>query len=450
MNSPLSPAEGQTRRPSILCVDDEPSILSALRRLFRARGFQVITAEGGQSGLSILETEAVDLVISDMRMPEMDGVVFLEHVRQRWPDTVRLLLTGYADISSIMGAINRGEIYRYIAKPWDDNDIVLTVQAALDRAELEREKKRLEAVVLQQVEELKVLNASLELKVQARTQDLRQSNAALAGANEHLKNHLITSIKMFTALIELRDPKLAGHSRKVADLARRMAQALNVDKQQAQDLFVAGLLHGIGKVGFDDALLKVPVSTMTARQLEIYRKHPVRAEQLLMPLSELKAAVDLIGSQLERHDGSGYPKGIAGRKIPLGVRILAVAIDFISLQAGLLQPQQMTPAQAHAEVMGQRGHHYDPDVVDALTSLLGQLAQDQQSASARGVKTVTSKELESGMVLSKDLLSPSGMLLLTAGHVLDDAVIGKITSFERSIGWQLTADVLPPAAPSQA
>jgi hypothetical protein len=100
--------------------------------------------------------------------------------------------------------------------------------------------------------------------------------------------------------------------------------------------------------------------------------------------------------------------------------------------------------------MGQRGHHYDPDVVDALTSLLGQLAQDQQSASARGVKTVTSKELESGMVLSKDLLSPSGMLLLTAGHVLDDAVIGKITSFERSIGWQLTADVLPPTDPSQA
>jgi hypothetical protein len=134
----------------------------------------------------------------------------------------------------------------------------------------------------------------------------------------------------------------------------------------------------------------------------------------------------------------------------LGVRILAVAIDFTSFQAGLLQAQQMTPAQAHAEVMGQRGHHYDPDVVDALTSLLGQLAQDQQSASARGVKTVTSKELEAGMVLSKDLLSPSGMLLLTAGHVLDDAVIGKISSFERSIGWQLTADVLPPAAPSQA
>ncbi|MGE5622881.1 MAG: response regulator, partial [Bacillota bacterium] len=109
----------------ILFVDDEQNILASLRRLFRTQGFQVMTADSAKAGLSMLETEAVDLVISDMRMPEMDGARFLEQVRRRWPDTIRILLTGYSDIQSIMDAINRGEIYRYITKPWDDNDIVL-------------------------------------------------------------------------------------------------------------------------------------------------------------------------------------------------------------------------------------------------------------------------------------------------------------------------------------
>lgn len=435
------PVTTEKRKPTILCVDDEPSILSALRRLFRAHGFQVLAAESGQAGLALLEHEAVDLVISDMRMPGMDGVVFLEHVRQRWPDILRLLLTGYADITSIMGAINRGEIYRYIAKPWDDNDIILIVQGALERSALEQEKKRLEALVLQQNEELQSLNASLELKVEARTTELKQSNAALSGANERLKHNLITSIKMFTALIELRDPKLAGHSRKVAELARRMAQAMNLENKQAQDLFVAGLLHAIGKVGFDDELMGTPLAAMTPRQLEAYRQHPAHAEQLLMPLAELKTAVELIGAQLERNDGSGYPKGLAGRKIPLAARILALAIDFSSLQAGIIEPRQLSAAQAHAVVLRQRGHHYDPDVVDALTSLLGPLSKDLEPAPGPSTKTVTSSDLVADMVLSKDLLSPTGMLLLTAGHVLDDAVIQKIISFERSIAWKLTAEI---------
>ena len=180
---------------------------------------------------------------------------------------------------------------------------------------------------------------------------------------------------------------------------------------------------------------------MTPRQLENYRQHPARAEQLLMPLAELKNATELISAQLERNDGSGYPKGVAGRKIPLAARVLALAIDFTSLQAGIIEPRQLSAAQAHAMVLQQRGHHYDPDVVDALTSLLGTLSKEVESSSGPGTKTVTSSDLLAGMVLSRDLLSPSGMLLLTAGHVLDDAVISKIVSFERSIAWKLTAEI---------
>ena len=212
MSENESVAVPDVQSATILCVDDEPGILSALRRLFRAKGFQVQIAEGGKAGLALLETQPFDLVISDMRMPEMDGAAFLEQVRLRWPDSMRLLLTGYADITSVMAAINKGEIYRYIAKPWDDNDILLIVRSALQHRLMVLEQARLQALIKQQNAELKTLNASLEVKVQERTKDLQQ-------AVDRLKSNFVTSIKVFTSLIEMRHKDLAGHSRRGADLA---------------------------------------------------------------------------------------------------------------------------------------------------------------------------------------------------------------------------------------
>ena len=147
--------EPEKPKLTLLFVDDEASILSSLRRLFRQHGYNILIAESGAQGLEILEKEAVDLVVSDMRMPEMDGAKFLEQVRLHWPHVVRILLTGYADVTSTIDAINRGEIYRYIAKPWDDNDIVLTVRDALERKRLESENLRLLALTQRQNEELK-------------------------------------------------------------------------------------------------------------------------------------------------------------------------------------------------------------------------------------------------------------------------------------------------------
>jgi len=421
---------------TILCVDDEPSILSALRRLFRARGLQVKVAEGGAAGLALLESETVDLVISDMRMPEMDGVAFLEQVRQRWPDTMRLLLTGYADINSIMGAINRGEIYRYIAKPWDDNDIVLIVQGALRHRALEVEQKRLQCLVQQQNDELKALNASLETKVQLRTADL-------ARANERLKGNFITSIRVFSSLIELRDSKLAGHSRRVADLARRIAVRLGLDNKQAQEIFVAGLLHEIGKVGFDDVLMDTPVVMMNTRQLDIYRLHPVRAAQMLMPLEELKSAVEAIATQLERFDGGGYPSQLARDQIPLGGRILSVASDYDSLQIGTLGQCQLNARDALASIVKGSRQRYDPLVVDALVLLQAGVGTGTTPVAAEKPteQALKTPDLRADMVLSRDLITASGLLMLTAGHVLDDAVLRKISSFEKSMGLKLVTYV---------
>jgi response regulator RpfG family c-di-GMP phosphodiesterase len=428
----------EPRAPSILFVDDEPNIRTSLRRLFRAKGFQVHIADGGKAGLALLEIETVDLVISDMRMPEMDGTHFLEQVRSRWPDTVRLLLTGYSDITSVIDAINRGEIYRYITKPWDDNDIVLIVRQALERKALELEKRRLETLSIQQNEELKALNASLEVKVEARTADLRVANDLLLTINEKLKASFNTSIKVFSTLIEMRGGNLAGHSRRVADLSRRIALRLQIDGSQLQEVFVAGLLHEIGKIGFSDELLSTPVSMMGARQFDAYRKHTVQAEQLLMPLQDLKSAAEIIGAQLERFDGSGFPQRLLEHQIPIGARILAVASDFDSLQIGTLSQRRLTPQEAKTVILKSSGKRYDPEVVSAFVAVLGGVPLEDAERDRSGEVPLGTRDLQVGMVLARDLIAPSGMLMLSADHVFDERLISKVIDFEKSGGVQLT------------
>jgi response regulator RpfG family c-di-GMP phosphodiesterase len=431
------PAEPPERRARILCVDDEPNILSSLRRLLRTPGYEIFLAESGRAGLALLETETVDIVISDMRMPEMDGARFLEQVRDRWPDTIRLLLTGYADIQSILDAINRGEIYRYITKPWNDNDILLIVRHALERKELERQKLQLEALTKSQNEQLKELNATLENKVQLRTVELNKALGSLTSANEKLKSSFLTSIKIFSSLIEMRNGNLAGHSRRVADLARRLAAKIGLEASETQDIFVAGLLHNIGKIAFSDDLLNLSVSTMSAESLGLYRKFPIRGEQLLIPLDDLREVAKIVRSQQERFDGEGFPDHLAGFNIPIGARILALASDYFNLQIGTLAPRKLRPDEAQALILQNGGKRYDPAVVAAFNELLhGPAASDKQginsAADALPELQLKTSELKPGMVIGRDLITRDGFLLLSAGHTIDERMIRQIRDFEVS------------------
>ncbi len=431
------PIEAEVKQSTLLCVDDEPNILSSLRRLFRAKGYRVLVAESGQAGLQVLATESVDLVISDMRMPEMDGAHFLELVRARWPDTIRILLTGYADVSSIIEAINRGEIYRYIAKPWDDNDMLLVVRDALERKVLENEKLRLEELTQRQNDELKALNASLEGKVRERTADLNKANDSLLGANEKLKTSFLTSIKVFSNLIEMRGGHLSGHSRRVADLARKIAVKMGVEGKALQEIFIAGLMIDIGKIGFSDEMLAMPVSAMVGDNLASYRKFPVRGEQLLMPLEDLRGAAKILRSQLERFDGAGFPDALVAEAIPIGARILALSSDYDSLQIGTLVQRRFHPEEARISITQGSGKRYDPEVVNAFNGVLN----DGDSVAAAREVILTSLKLLPGMILSRDLISRDGVLLLSADHVLDERLIQQILDFEKSGGARLSIGV---------
>lgn len=422
---------------TILCVDDEPNILSALKRLFRPAGYRVLTAGSGAEGLALLGAEAIDLVISDMRMPEMDGATFLAQVRQDWPAVIRILLTGYADIESTVAAINHGEVYRYIAKPWNEHDVLLTVQDALERKMLQAEKQRLERLTQAQNEELKTLNASLEDKVRARTEELKQTNTFLELANTRLKQGFLTSIRVFSNLIELRQGNIAGHSRRVADLARQIAKHLALPNKEAQDVFVAALLHDVGKIGLPDNLLNKPFSDMNAEEARLWRTHPAKGEQALMALEELRAAAPLIRAHHERYDGQGYPHGLSGEEIPRGARILAAANDYDGLIQGNMTGRRVSHEEAMEYMFAHKGKRYDAQIVDALFEVL----QARNEAPKPKESALSSDDLVPGMVLARDLVSRDGALLLAADYILDASLIAQMRSYEKIEGIRLTLQI---------
>ncbi|WP_374580939.1 HD domain-containing phosphohydrolase [Pseudoduganella sp.] len=405
---------------TILCVDDEPNILSALRRLLRGKGYQVLTADSGAEGLQLLAQQPVDLVISDMRMPEMDGARFLAQVRERWPGTVRLLLTGYSDVQSIQDAINCGEIYRYITKPWDDSDLLLIVRHALERHALEQEKLRLEALTRQQNEELRRLNASLEQKVEERTRQL--------------KANFLTTIKILSSIAEMRGSSVPGHARQVAELARRIAVQLQLEPQEVQDVFIAALLHDLGRIGFSDEALRTPVTALQGEALAQYRKHPLHAEHLLMPLADLAGTAAIVRHQLERFDGQGFPDRQLGFAIPIGARILALAADYYNLQQGALVQRHLRPEEAKSLLLDGAGKRYDPAVVQAFRQVVD--GGVRGAAEAHDLELL-SGELVPGMALSRDVVSRDGLMLLAADHVLDARMIRQLQDFEKKSGSRL-------------
>jgi response regulator RpfG family c-di-GMP phosphodiesterase len=163
----------------ILCVDDEQNILSALKRLLRKEGYRLLTAQSGQEGLQILEENDVHLVISDQRMPEMNGTDFLATVREKHPDTIRIVLTGYTEVDAITEAINKGNIYKFFLKPWNDQGLKLEIKQALEQYDLVRKNKDLDRKIMEQNEELKRINENLEHVVRERTEDLQLQNQVL-------------------------------------------------------------------------------------------------------------------------------------------------------------------------------------------------------------------------------------------------------------------------------
>ncbi len=412
---------------TLLFVDDEPNIVAALRRLFRTGSYRILTASNGAEGLSVMAQEGVDLVISDMRMPGMSGAEFLAEVAERWPATIRMLLTGYADLDSTIDAINRGHIYRYVSKPWEDTDLRLSVQNALAQQALRRERERLLEQIERQNQELRDLNATLEARVRARTEEIQQTADMLDLAYQELKRSYVETIPIVAHLLEMREGEGVGHGRRVGESARGVAQDLGASEQEAEQIYFAGLLHNIGKLGLADELVFQPYAELGPKQRREFMRHPVIGQAALMGLDALQPTALLIRHQHERFDGNGFPDRLEGHDIPLGARILAVANDYDALQLGRLVKGELSSEEAQVFLTTNAGARYDPVVVEAFIRWLE--ANPTFGQNGNDVR-LTSADICPGMVLARDLVTADGLLLLAHDRVIDERVIARIQSFE--------------------
>jgi response regulator RpfG family c-di-GMP phosphodiesterase len=422
-----------SHRPTVLLVDDEESILNSLRRLLRGQPYDVLLATSGAQALDMLAQQPVNLVMSDARMPNMDGASLLAHVRQLYPETARIMLTGYADPGAIIKAINDGQIHRYISKPWNDEEMLLILRQSLEHQHSEQERQRLERLTQVQNDQLKLLNSTLEKHVAARTAELQQTADMLDLAYEELKHSYVTGTEVFSLLANLRLPPAKQTNRQIIELVRSYCRQHGLDEATSRDLTMAAALYNVGKLSWTDGMMTTPSDLLRQNDRERYRSYPKQSESLLMTLDPMKDAARLILHHQERWDGSGFPDRLKGEGIPFGSRLLKLAVDFVELQRGLILERQMNSDEALLYLRQYAGRLYDPDLVEDFILVCAAFLNDVTLADPT-VKVLTTRDLAAGMILARNLNADNGMLLLNAGKVLNALLVEKLIAFEAMEG----------------
>lgn len=433
----------QPRKPLLLFVDDEKPILDALTRFCRTRGWNSLKASNGEEGLKLLESNRVDVIVSDMRMPKMNGAEFLTLARKKQPAAMRILLTGYADINAVSEAINTAKIYNYIHKPWDDGVLNKLFESAIEVKKKEDERLRLQLLTRHQNKKLKELNDNLDRIVKERTIETEQAMSLLTITHKQLEQNFQDSLEILAHIIEWREGKHSNHSRMVAKTAVKIGKQMQMSKDDINDLYTAGLLHDIGMLSLPDDVRKKAVDEFSEKELALYKKHSILGEAALVNAPGLQAASRLIRLHHERVDGKGFPNGLSGDNLPVGARILAVVSDLHDLEHGRLVKSITGVDAAFNFIREQVGKRYDARVVDTLLSL----NDNHSDQELNPVIQTNSQELVPGMELAEDLISESGLLLLAKGTELTEKNISKLHQFEVDSDSKLTFNVFLPVKP---
>lgn len=319
-----------------LVVDDEPRLRQVLLHLMRNDGFRCFEACNGVEALEVLERQPIPLVMSDMRMPRMDGIELLKKIRQRWPDTAVLIITAVSEVETAVSCLSIGAM-DYLTKPFHLEEVRARVQQAL-------EKRRL-------ILENNSYQDSLEKRVAAQA--------------KRLEELFLGGVQTLAEALEAKDHYTRGHSVRVGQYARIIAQTLELDEETTRQVELGGNVHDIGKIGIRDEVLRKP-GNLTDEEYEHIRAHPALGWRILSPLmSDVPLALNVVRSHHERMDGSGFPDGLRGEQIPLEARIVAVADALDAMTSGRPYRSDQNLDKALDEIARNCGNQFDSRVVDA-------------------------------------------------------------------------------------
>ncbi|MBU0728395.1 MAG: response regulator [Proteobacteria bacterium] len=301
----------------VLFVDDDPSILKAIDRLFLDADIEILKAEDAKKALKIIQDQIVAVIFSDNIMPGMHGIHLLSMVRDISPDTVRILMTGYVDLQTAISAVNDGEIFKFIVKPWNNDSFVQTAVEALERYKL--------------------------------TQSLKRAD--------------VPALRSLAQTIELKDNYTSGHCDRVAAFAQLISEALGLSEELQEYIKHGAWLHDCGKIGVQEAILNSN-SKLEDREWEVVRKHPIWGADVVT-LAELNPViVNIVHYHHERYDGKGYPAGLKGKDIPLEARIVAVADVFDAITTNRSYRNQRPVEKAVDILLAEKGTQFDAELVD--------------------------------------------------------------------------------------
>ena len=405
---------------TVLFVDDEPNILRAIKRALFTLDINLLLAESGAKALELLSSQDVHVVISDMKMPQMSGAELLEQVALRYPDTFRVVLTGYADIESTIKAVNQGKIHRYLQKPWDNQELIRVIEEGLERVKLKAENLRLQHLTRLQNKKLKEINTSLETMVQKRT---RQIKAAL----NKIEKHNLAMEQVLFNVISI-NPNIDGKfAIEVSELATKLAKMAKLDKDEVKRIGYAGLIGELGLLGLHNDDFLAPFGKLNYQQQQNYLSQTKQAALILAPAHDLLPVSEIIEYQFEHFNGSGLYNKVA-KEIPIGSRVLAIARDYWRLVTGRLSGVEMLARDAKLEMKKHTNTRYDGEILSLL------LEAEDIGKPQHIQATLQATQLQAGMVLSQNLYNDSHILILPEGHVFSEATIHKLRMFEKEKG----------------
>lgn len=362
----------------ILCVDDDPNILSAYKRHLRKQ-FDLKTAEGGDQALHVIQDEGpFAVVVSDMNMPGMDGIQFLSRVREVTPDTVRIMLTGNADMMTAIDAVNEGNIFRFLTKPCTPETLAKSLVAG--------------------IEQYRLINSEREL----------------------LRNTLTGSIKILVEIMSLVSPVAFSQASRIRKYVKHIVNALKLENQWQFE--VAAMLSQIGCVTLPHELLNKVYGQiiMNEEEKRMYISHPSVGSNLVANIPRLENIAKIIGDQQRLFSSYGEDK-TESEDIIQGSQILKVCIDLDKLvHSGISIPSALLKLQA-------RKTEYNGKYIDALQSYQVELKDED-------IKSMTVSQLRFGMVAKENIMAKNGLLLVANGQEVTYPVIARLQNFSERIG----------------
>lgn len=319
----------------ILIVDDEPANLRALERLL-AKDYQVLTATSGREAIGLLQSHDIVLILSDQRMPGMTGLELLKEAAKLRAYTVRMLLTGYTDVDTLVDAINSGVVYKYLSKPWSNVDLQQSVARGVEHYEKSKSAHLL-------------LAENVRLKAQLRRSTRGFSELLIEILNQH-------------------SPRISAHARRTADYACRLGIAAGIEGGSLEQLFLSALLHEVAHLRMPQHLL-LRTTKLRATELSVMKESFRQGVDMLARLPDLTEIAEVISYQHDHFDGNGVLGSLAGEQIPLHSRILAIVDAYDEMREPTTSIKGLSHAESLAVLQGAAGRKFDPCLVNLFCRL---------------------------------------------------------------------------------